>query len=419
MNRSFRREGTLLLLTLMIAFPLLAQDLLIRGAHLPGPNGSKGEPVDVWVQGGRIVSMGAGLEAPDAIAFDAEGLLITAGYIDSGTSVGLADVSGLGTSNDGEVEGDPNAAGFEVWRSLNEASSMIPVAPNDGVTHGVIVPSAGDANFAGESAMVRFVQGDGFVKTPSLAQHLYLREWNRKVAGGSRGNALQMVLADLDEAVRYARDQKQYNTSKLRAFSMEERDLKALVRVIKGQRPLVVHVDRAADIRKIVDSLARFPDLRLIISGGVEAWRVAPLLAEKKIPVLLNVLDNVPESFDRLGARLDAAAILDRAGVPLAFMSTTPYSEFRSLTQAAGVAVANGLPWERALRAITAGPAEIWSIEGGRLAVGEVANLVLWDGDPIEITSAPTAVMIDGEWVNLETRQQKLSERYRDLLNLK
>jgi len=146
---------------------------------------------------------------------------------------------------------------------------------------------------------------------------------------------------------------------------------------------------------------------------------VAPLLAEKKIPVLLNVLDNVPESFDRLGARLDAAAILDRAGVPLAFMSTTPYSEFRSLTQAAGVAVANGLPWERALRAITAGPAEIWSIEGGRLAVGEVANLVLWDGDPIEITSAPTAVMIDGDWVNLETRQQKLSERYRDLLNLK
>lgn len=419
MKPLLRLIGGLLLFVLAGPLQAIGQDVLVRSAHLPGPDGSKGEIVDVLVRDGRILSMGPGLEASNAQVFDAQGLILTAGYIDSGTSVGLADVAGLGTSNDGEVEGDPNAAGFEVWRSLNEASSMIPVAPNDGVTRGVIVPSAGDANFAGESALVRFVQGDQFLQTKALAQHLYLREWNRKVAGGSRGNAMQMVLADLDEAQRYARDQKQYNSSKVRAFSLEERDLKALLRVIRGQRLLVVHVDRAADIRKVVDGFARFPELRLIIAGGVEAWRVAPVLAEKKIPVLLNVLDNVPESFDRLGARLDAAAILDQAGVPLALMSTTPYSEFRSLTQAAGVAVANGLPWPRALRAITAGPAEIWGVEGGQLAAGEVADLVLWNGDPIEITSAPVAVMIEGEWVNLETRQQKLSERYRDLLNLK
>ena len=181
----------------------------------------------------------------------------------------------------------------------------------------------------------------------------------------------------------------------------------------------MVHVDRAADIRKVVTSFERFEDVKLIIAGGVEAWRLAPMLAERSIPVLLNVLDNVPESFDRLGARLDSAKILDEAGVPIAFMSTTPYSEFRSLTQAAGVAVANGLPWDRALRALTEGPAEIWGIEGGRLAEGEVADLVFWDGDPIEIMSAPQAVMIDGQWVDLTTRQQQLSERYRDLLKLK
>ena len=83
------------------------------------------------------------------------------------------------------------------------------------------------------------------------------------------------------------------------------------------------------------------------------------------------------------------------------------------------MAVANGLPWDRALRALTEGPAEIWGIEGGRLAEGEVADLVFWDGDPIEIMSAPQAVMIDGRWVDLTTRQQQLSERYRDLLKLK
>ena len=412
-------RGIALLATTLFAMSVIAADVLVENAFLPGTGGAKGEPVMILISEGRIQSIGAEVAANDVERFDAGGAIVTPGYIDSGTSVGLAEVSGLGTSRDGRVEEVRNAAGFSVWTALNEGSSLIPFAPTDGVTRGVITPSADEANFAGESALVRFVKGDAFLAQASLAQHLYLREWNRRGAGGSRGNALQLVLEDLDEAARFLRDQRQYNSNKARPFSLSTRELRALGRVIKGERLLVVHVDRAADIRKVVSSFERFEDVKLIIAGGVEAWRLAPMLAERSIPVLLNVLDNVPESFDRLGARLDSATILDEAGVPIAFMSTTPYSEFRSLTQAAGVAVANGLPWDRALRALTEGPAEIWGIEGGRLAQGEVADLVFWDGDPIEIMSAPQAVMIDGRWVDLTTRQQQLSERYRDLLKLK
>jgi len=412
-------RGIALLATTLFAMSAIAVDVLVENAFLPGTSGAKGEPVTILISEGRIQSIGAEVTANDVERFDAGGAIVTPGYIDSGTSVGLAEVSGLGTSRDGRVEEVRNAAGFNVWTALNEGSSLIPFAPTDGVTRGVITPSADEANFAGESALVRFVKGDKFLAQASLAQHLYLREWNRRGAGGSRGNALQLVLEDLDEAARFLRDQRQYNSNKARPFSLSTRELRALGRVIKGERLLVVHVDRAADIRKVVTSFERFEDVKLIIAGGVEAWRLAPMLAERSIPVLLNVLDNVPESFDRLGARLDSATILDKAGVPIAFMSTTPYSEFRSLTQAAGVAVANGLPWDRALRALTEGPAEIWGIEGGRLAEGEVADLVFWDGDPIEIMSAPQAVMIDGRWVDLTTRQQQLSERYRDLLKLK
>ena len=412
-------RGIALLATTLFAMSAIAVDVLVENAFLPGTGGAKGEPVTILISEGRIQSIGAQVIANDVERFDAGGAIVTPGYIDSGTSVGLAEVSGLGTSRDGRVEEVRNAAGFNVWTALNEGSSLIPFAPTDGVTRGVITPSADEANFAGESALVRFVKGDKFLAQASLAQHLYLREWNRRGAGGSRGNALQLVLEDLDEAARFLRDQRQYNSNKARPFSLSTRELRALGRVIKGERLLVVHVDRAADIRKVVTSFERFEDVKLIIAGGVEAWRLAPMLAERSIPVLLNVLDNVPESFDRLGARLDSATILDKAGVPIAFMSTTPYSEFRSLTQAAGVAVANGLPWDRALRALTEGPAEIWGIEGGRLAEGEVADLVFWDGDPIEIMSAPQAVMIDGRWVDLTTRQQQLSERYRDLLKLK
>ena len=412
-------RGIALLATTLFAMSAIAVDVLVENAFLPGTGGAKGEPVTILISEGRIQSIGAEVTANDVERFDAGGAIVTPGYIDSGTSVGLAEVSGLGTSRDGRVEEVRNAAGFNVWTALNEGSSLIPFAPTDGVTRGVITPSADEANFSGESALVRFVKGDKFLAQASLAQHLYLREWNRRGAGGSRGNALQLVLEDLDEAARFLRDQRQYNSNKARPFSLSTRELRALGRVIKGERLLVVHVDRAADIRKVVTSFERFEDVKLIIAGGVEAWRLAPMLAERSIPVLLNVLDNVPESFDRLGARLDSATILDKAGVPIAFMSTTPYSEFRSLTQAAGVAVANGLPWDRALRALTEGPAEIWGIEGGRLAEGEVADLVFWDGDPIEIMSAPQAVMIDGRWVDLTTRQQQLSERYRDLLKLK
>ena len=412
-------RGIALLATTLFAMSAIAVDVLVENAFLPGTGGAKGEPVTILISEGRIQSIGAEVTANDVERFDAGGAIVTPGYIDSGTSVGLAEVSGLGTSRDGRVEEVRNAAGFNVWTALNEGSSLIPFAPTDGGTRGVITPSADEANFAGESALVRFVKGDKFLAQASLAQHLYLREWNRRGAGGSRGNALQLVLEDLDEAARFLRDQRQYNSNKARPFSLSTRELRALGRVIKGERLLVVHVDRAADIRKVVTSFERFEDVKLIIAGGVEAWRLAPMLAERSIPVLLNVLDNVPESFDRLGARLDSATILDKAGVPIAFMSTTPYSEFRSLTQAAGVAVANGLPWDRALRALTEGPAEIWGIEGGRLAEGEVADLVFWDGDPIEVMSAPQAVMIDGRWVDLTTRQQQLSERYRDLLKLK
>jgi imidazolonepropionase-like amidohydrolase len=181
-----------------------------------------------------------------------------------------------------------------------------------------------------------------------------------------------------------------------------------------------VHVDRAADIKKVVTAFSAYPDLRLILAGAAEAWKVAALLSRQNIPVLINVMDNLPKNFDRLGARLDQATLLAEAGVTFAFLSGSPYSETRSLSQAAGIAVAQGLSWQQALAAITAAPAAIWGLEGlGRLEVGAIADLVIWNGDPLEVTSAPLAVLVDGEWVNLETRQGALAKRYVELLNLK
>ena len=152
-----------------------------------------------------------------------------------------------------------------------------------------------------------------------------------------------------------------------------------------GKVPLVVQVDRAADIIKVVTAFGAYPRLRLILAGATEAWKVAPLLNAENIPVLINVMENLPQNFDRLGARLDQATLLADAGVRFAFFSGSPYSETRSLSQAAGIAVAQGLSWQQAITAITAGPAEIWGLKGlGRIEVGAIADLVIWDGDPLE-----------------------------------
>ena len=210
-----RLRSVALLATTLFALPAIAADVLVENAFLPGAEGAKGEPVTILISEGRIQAIGAEVTANDVERFDAGGAIVTPGYIDSGTSVGLAEVSGLGTSSDGRVEEVRNAAGFNVWTALNEGSSLIPFAPTDGVTRGVITPSADEANFAGESALVRFVQGDAFLAQASLAQHLYLREWNRRGAGGSRGNALQLALADLDEARRFLDNQPQFRNNQM------------------------------------------------------------------------------------------------------------------------------------------------------------------------------------------------------------
>src|SRR5690606_26693592 len=159
--------------------------------------------------------------------------------------------------------------------------------------------------------------------------------------------------------------------------------------------------------------------LRVVILGGAEAWRVAPELAQAGIPVVLDPLDALPADYDRLGARHDNAALLHAAGVTIAFAASgqgiyTTWNAGPSLRQAAGIAAAHGLPDDAALAAITHAPARIWGLDAriGTLAPGADADLVLWDGDPLEPASAPAAVFVAGRDVALRTRQTLLRDRY-------
>ena len=180
----------------------------------------------------------------------------------------------------------------------------------------------------------------------------------------------------------------------------------------KIEGTVVFHVDRASDILQALHFAGRH-QLNPVISGGTEAWMVADQLAEAGVPVLINGLSNLPANFDMLGARLDNAAILHEAGVTIAFTGEDTH-EARKLRQAAGNAVANGLPYEAGLAAMTINPARIFDLGEGQGTIGgnSRADIVIWSGDPLEVTSAADQVILNGKAIEMVSRQTLLRDRY-------
>ena len=236
------------------------------------------------------------------------------------------------------------------------------------------------------------------------------------VAGGSRG----AMWGQLRNALLEARDYRaKLATAQPRDQLLNHVDAEALLPVVDGKIPLAIFAEREADIRQAI-ALKRDLGVRVVIVGGAEAWRVAALLAAAHIPVVIDPLDQLPDSYDTVGARHGDAAILDRAGVTMGFWVSgqtiyLSYNVAQALREGAGMAVANGLPYARAIRAITQVSAQIWGdpAVAGTIAAGSPADLVLWDGDPLEPASAPVLTIIGGKPVSAETRQSLLRDRYR------
>ncbi|HUH89820.1 MAG TPA: amidohydrolase family protein, partial [Lysobacter sp.] len=176
---------------------------------------------------------------------------------------------------------------------------------------------------------------------------------------------------------------------------------------------VVVGVDRAADIRQLLRWSARHK-VKIAIAGGAEAWKVAPQLAAAKVPVFVNPLDNLPSGFDQIGATMENAGRLAAAGVAVGFSQGGDSHNARKIRQAAGNAVANGLPWDAGLAGLTSVPAQAFGVADtlGSIAVGKRADLVLWSGDPLEVNAVATQVWFDGKPIEMRSRQTELRDRY-------
>ncbi|WP_324749682.1 amidohydrolase family protein [Sphingomonas sp. LY54] len=406
--------------TALTAAPAAAQTVAIVNGKVAIGDGSA--PVDngtVLIRNGRIVSAGAGVTVPaDAQRIDAQGRWVTPGLVAGWTNLGLTEVEGVGDANDSVANQSPFSAAIDVAPAVNAAVSALAITRSRGVTRAIVAPDAGNDIFAGQGALVDMGNDVDAVFKPRAFQFVELGEAGARKAGGSRAATFVFFRNAMLEARDYARNPSAYGGRDSDALLMRL-DAAALVPVVEGRMPLAVHVERASDILQVLDLRKEFPSLKLILVGASEGWLVADKIAAAGVPVLTPALTDLPYAFEALGATQSNYGRLKAAGVKVAIGELG--GQPRNTKQSAGNLVAlqkvpgaAGISWGEALAAVTSAPAEVMGLgnDFGSLRAGRRADVVIWDGDPLELDSAPVTMLIDGVQQPLENRQTKLRDRY-------
>lgn len=365
----------------------------------------------VVVRDGVVVEVGSNVTIPTgANVIDAEGGWITPGLFHPYTQLGLIEVGLENSTHDDVADEADFTAAIDVADGFNPASNHIASTRLEGITRIAVAPSTGRAIIGGRGALANTSGTPDSLFASRRFMYVDVSGSGASTAGGSRVAAWTFLRAALEDSRFYPGRFMAHHEGD----AIDRYDAAALVMAARGEIPLLLRVNRASDIRRALSFKRDYPAIRLILIGAAEAWMVADDLSAANIPVIMDPLDNLPSSFDALATRLDAAAILHTAGVQLAYTNSDAYFNPRLLPQNAGNAVAHGASWDDAFRAITVTPAQIYGVgdQYGALAAGYIGDVVVWDGDPLEVMSAPTHVMIDGALQAMDSRQTRLAQRY-------
>ncbi|HXY24578.1 MAG TPA: amidohydrolase family protein [Candidatus Acidoferrum sp.] len=395
--------------------------------------GSPIEDCTIVIRDGKIAAVGAMVEVPQgAQVIDAKGLQVYPGFFDSITQMGLSEISAVGATVDSSETGNYNPD-VVAATAVSPSSEHIPVTRASGITEVMAVPASGGMDFFG---------GRGILGGQASAIHLAgwtVDEMLLKKSAAMVLNWPQIETETFDFST-FSRKEKPYTEAKqeydkqvneltdwldrARHYSqaMEkgsiakyDRDLKleALAPVLRGEMPLLVFADRSRDIRNAVEFCDK-QKLKIILAGGSEAYKVKDLLRSKDIPVILRPMLSLPDEeddpYDRL---LSQPAELAAAGVKFAIASFDN-SFSRRLGQNAANAVAHGLAYDEALRAVTINPAQIFGLGSqiGTLEQGKLANLIVTNGDPLELTTDVKYLFVKGQLTSMENKHHRLYEKY-------
>ena len=395
------------LLLLIISNFILSESVLFKNASIyTGESKQMLKGHDLYVVDGKISDIGINLEVPADKVLNVDGKIITAGFIAPFTHLGLIEINQIAATRDDSS--DLYSAGFSISRAFNPSSTLIPYNLNGGLTAAISAPS-GSGLFSG--------LGSGFSLSGN-SDSLLSRDIALYGSIGADGESKAANILLIEDTFELARKFNE-DSSEIQEFGLPEsvkyskRDLLAIKRVIDKEIPMVVSINRASDIITMIN-FAKNQDIKLVIMGASEGWMVASQLAESNIPVILEPINNLPTSFDRLGSRLENAALLNDAGVKILIS----YDEWETHNaylsrQGAGIAVSYGLPWHEAINALTKNVSDTFKIPNrGSFIIGYHADLIVWDADPLEVTSFPEQIYISGKLMSPNTRSLMLRNRY-------
>ncbi len=419
-------RGTLLVaaVALAITFPLQAQETVaITGGTIYPVSGPRIENGTIVITNGVITAIGANVTVPaGARRVDATGKWVTPGLVAASSTLGVVEVGAVTDTRDSRARGrDGIAAAFKVWDAFNPAAMSLPVARQDGgITTAGVMPGGGF--IAGQGAVFDLSVGKPAEAMRRRAPAAMVAQLDAAaVAGaGSRAEAIERLRTVLRDSREFTLGRARYDAGAMRDLSASRADLEAMQLVLKGTIPLVISADRASEILNAI-ALGKEFGIRIVIANGAEAWQVGAQLASAKVPVLTGAMNNIPDAFNALGQRQENLGLLRAAGVTVAILGNGAGGEdnfnVRNLRYEAGNAVAYGMSWDDALRAITLAPAEILGVADkvGSLTVGKAGNVVIWTGDPFEYASQPERVFVAGSDARVVTRQELLTQRYRTL----
>lgn len=401
----------------LIATPAYAETIAITGGKVVIGDGSA--PIEngtVVIRDGRIIGVNVAIPA-GARTVDASGKWVTPGIVAGFSRIGLAGVDAVDQSNDSSARTSPFNASIDIVPAINPDVAAIAINRASGVTRAIVSPDAGNAIFGGQGAVIDTGADPQPITKAKAFQFVEFGETGARLSGGSK----PALFANFRSALSEARD---YQAGRLREDALLKRpDAAALVGVVTGATKLAVHVESATDILSVLGLKRDYPSLDLILVGVTEGWRVAAQIAAAKIPVIASAVNDLPDSFEMIAATQSNVGRMKAAGVTVAIgmindndtrqaMHAAQYAgNLVALTKVPG---AKGLNWNDAFAAITSKPAEVIGMgaEIGSLRVGRRGDVVIWDGDPLEVTSGVTSVWIDGVSQPLETRQTRLRARY-------
>jgi imidazolonepropionase-like amidohydrolase len=396
-------------------------NFLIKGVSLLSSSGVLKENQDLLISKGKITKVSPGIsqdniKAKNIPIIDGKGKILTPGLFEAVSYLGLMEVGTVDSTKNISIEEGVFNPSLESFYAFNSQTSRIPIERSHGVVYTMAMPNGGVLSGKGFFFQLSDSPGTDLVKNTAMFGSVSVQE------KGAFGNHYAKLWQDLrlfvDEALFYQNNQTSFNKRNLRNLKFDERELLAFMPVLKGKLPFVVSANSYDEIRHLLDFVKemrrRKLPLKVVLFGATESWMLAKELKNLDIPVVLNATNQTVHSFSHMQNRDDLAASLAEQGVEIALTAHEWFTYPRRIRQSAGMAVANGLDYSKAIQAITINPAQIYGLENkyARLKQNQPATFVLWNADPLEPLANAERIWIDGKEVSLDNRQRMLARKY-------